>query len=355
MRINLLLPCLFALLAVSPPLRAQFNYRTFSSLTDVTLNGAAQNMGDRIRIVPAERSRTGSVWFNTKQRIIDGFESTFSFMISSPGSQSPWIPGADGLAFVIQNSSVYEGGVGGGIGYEGIRNSLAVEFDTYDNNPDNNPEPNGNHISVHSQGRAPNSADHRTSLGWTSSIPDLKAGARHTARVRYTPGTLEVYLDDLSNPLLRLPIRLDTLLQLDMGACWMGFTAATGGSWANFDLFSLNSEVILNVQNIFFDYDKAVLKPASASELRKLIGILEADPGLMVEIRGHTDNQGGDAYNDGLSQRRAESVREHLIRKGIAARRVLARGYGARMPIGDNTTDAGRAQNRRVEARLFKE
>ncbi|MEO5931192.1 MAG: OmpA family protein [Candidatus Kapaibacterium sp.] len=343
---------LFAIPAMLP---AQFNYRSFATIDDVTFNGDARKMTDRIRLVPADVSKRGSVWFNTKQRIIDGFESTFSFEITEPGSRQPWKPGADGFAFVLQNSSVYEGGLGGGIGYEGIANSLAVEFDTYDNNPDGNPEPNDNHISVQSRGLAPNSADHRTSLGWTTKIADLKNGSRHLARVRYNPGTLTIFLDDLANPVLTVNVRLDSLLSLSDGKCWIGFTAATGGSWANFDLFNLDCSVIMNARNIFFDYDKATLKPNSFPELKKLIGMMKADPALKVEIRGHTDNQGNDDYNTRLSGNRARSVQEYLIRNGIDAGRVAARGYGAGTPIATNATEEGRGRNRRVEARFYKE
>jgi outer membrane protein OmpA-like peptidoglycan-associated protein len=348
---------LFVLIAlfISSSLPAQFNYRNVASIDDLTLNGDARKLQERIRLVPAEFSRRGSVWFNAKQRIVDGFESTFSFQITEPGSNPPWVPGADGLAFVIQNSSVYEGGAGGGIGYQGIRNSLAVEFDTYDNNPDGNPEPNGNHISVHSRGLEPNDADHRGSLGWSTRIADLKDGTRHTARVRYLPGTLEVYLDDLEHPAVTVAIRLDTLLQLDDGRCWMGFTAATGGSWANFDLFSLNSEVILNIRNIYFDYDRSILKPASYPELRKLAQVLKEDPELKAEIRGHTDSHGGEEYNQRLSQSRADAVVRYLVKLGITPQRLVSHGYGADTPIATNETDEGRAENRRVEARLFKE
>jgi len=351
-----LLPALAAVLSLSfGPLHAQFNYRSFTSVDEMTLNGAAAKLEDRIRLVPAAYFQGGSVWFNTKQRIVDGFESTFTFQVSEPGSNPPWVPGADGMAFVMQNSSVYEGSKGGGIGYGDIANSLAVEFDTYDNNPDDNPEPNGNHISVQSRGLEPNSPDHRFSLGWTTAIPDMKDGKPHTARIRYTPGTLDVYFDDLSRPVVTVPIRLDTLLRLDDGKCWIGFTAATGGSWANFDLFSLDCAVILNIRNIFFDFDRATLKKESFTELDKLLRVLRDDPDLRVEIRGHTDNHGTDDYNLRLSGQRAESVRSYLVGHGIAGERVVARGYGAGLPIDDNATDEGRARNRRVEARLFKE
>jgi outer membrane protein OmpA-like peptidoglycan-associated protein len=159
----------------------------------------------------------------------------------------------------------------------------------------------------------------------------------------------------MSQPVAAIAVLLDSLLQLDDGKCWIGFTAATGGSWANFDIISLKNEVLLNIRNIFFDYDKAVLKPASFPELGKLVQVLNDDSKLKVEIRGHTDNRGNDDYNLRLSNDRAGAVREYLVKKGIAADRVTARGFGAGSPIASNDSENGRAQNRRVEARLFSE
>ncbi len=234
-----------ACVLTASPLAAQFNYCSLGSLDDVALNGSARRLTDRIRLVPARGWQGGAAWFRTKQRVADGFECTFSFQVSEPGSNRPFVPGADGIAFVLQNSSISEGGRGGGIGYEGIVNSIAVEFDTYDNNPEGNPEPNGNHVSVQTRGREPNSPLQEFSLGSTKAIPNLKAGARHIAKVRYQAGELQVFVDDLHNPVLTVAVRVDSLLNLDDGRCWMGFTAATGESWANFDLFGLKNEVRL--------------------------------------------------------------------------------------------------------------
>lgn len=334
---------------------AQFTYREFSSIKEMTLNGDAERLSDRIRVVRAAPSRGGSVWFNKKQRVTDGFEATFEFQVSEPGSYEAFLPGADGIAFVLQNSSLFEGGIGGGMGYQDIHNSLAVEFDTYDNNPDENPEPNGNHISVQTRGREPNSAMMSASMGITTNIPDLKHGDRHTARVRYLPGHLEIYLDDMSRPVLSVAVRLDTLLQLDNGSCWMGFTAATGGSWANFDLFTIQNNIVLAIDNIYFDTDKSVLKPTSFPALKKLVAILQDAPNLKAEIGGHTDIHGGDEHNLHLSTSRAEAVRDYLIRSGISSNRLSARGYGSTISIATNETEQGRAQNRRVEARLSAE
>ncbi|MEN3040096.1 MAG: OmpA family protein, partial [Bacteroidia bacterium] len=104
----------------------------------------------------------------------------------------------------------------------------------------------------------------------------------------------------------------------------------------------------LILRNIFFDFDKATLRPESEIELIEVVRLLRENPLWRVEVQGHTDSIGSTAYNQKLSQQRAESVREYLIQRGIAAERITARGYGATRPVGDNRTEAGRALNRRT-------
>ena len=76
---------------------------------------------------------------------------------------------------------------------------------------------------------------------------------------------------------------------------------------------------------------------------------LKSCPDVRLRVEGHTDSIGAESYNQGLSQRRAESVRDHLVGQGLGARRLEARGYGESRPIADNGTDEGRRLNRRVE------
>ena len=105
---------------------------------------------------------------------------------------------------------------------------------------------------------------------------------------------------------------------------------------------------------IYFDYNKAELKPDSYPDLQRAIDFLQRNQDLVVEIAGHTDSIGSDSYNKGLSQRRAESVREYMISNGINRNRLKATGYGEEEPVSDNGTDTGRALNRRVEMRVEK-
>lgn len=102
-------------------------------------------------------------------------------------------------------------------------------------------------------------------------------------------------------------------------------------------------------KDIQFENNKADLKQRSFGTLNEIAAALEAQQGLRIEIQGHTDSRGAKAYNMGLSERRAQSVKAYLESKGIAASRMTPQGYGPDRPIASNTTKEGRARNRRVE------
>lgn len=113
---------------------------------------------------------------------------------------------------------------------------------------------------------------------------------------------------------------------------------------------ALNEKGSIALHNILFDTAKATIKPESASALAMVGDVLKADAALRLEIQGHTDNVGAKAANLTLSQARAAAVRDYLIKTfGIAPDRLTASGLGDTKPIADNATEAGRAQNRRVE------
>jgi OOP family OmpA-OmpF porin len=102
-------------------------------------------------------------------------------------------------------------------------------------------------------------------------------------------------------------------------------------------------------QTVFFATNRATIRSVSFPLLNDVALALKDNPKLNVEVQGHTDSQGNDAFNLRLSQKRAEAVRTYLIKKGVVRDRMVAKGYGEEVPIADNRTSAGRAQNRRVE------
>jgi OOP family OmpA-OmpF porin len=105
----------------------------------------------------------------------------------------------------------------------------------------------------------------------------------------------------------------------------------------------------LTLDGVNFDNDSAKLSPASMAVLDNAAATLKEWGEVKVEVAGHTDSVQSDAYNRKLSQRRADAVRAYLIKQGIAAERLVTKGYGEAQPVADNTTAAGRAKNRRVE------
>jgi outer membrane protein OmpA-like peptidoglycan-associated protein len=105
--------------------------------------------------------------------------------------------------------------------------------------------------------------------------------------------------------------------------------------------------LIVSMSDVLFDTGKYTLKPGAREKLAKVAGILLAYPGLNIEVGGYTDNVGGDAMNQTLSENRAGSVRDYLVQEGVSNNAVSAKGFGNTMPVASNS--AGRQQNRRVE------
>ena len=98
-----------------------------------------------------------------------------------------------------------------------------------------------------------------------------------------------------------------------------------------------------------FVRSKAILRPGSTHELNRLVELLNKQPEMKIEIHGHTDNTGSAELNVQLSEKRAETVKNYLIQKGIAADRVGSKGFGGSKPIADNSHEVTRKLNRRVE------
>jgi len=240
--------------------------------------------GGALRLTPSSAGRVGAAWYGRKVNVREGFETSFSFELSNPSVRCHTMDdaythcrarGADGFAFVIQEQSEEAmGEPGQGLGYSGIQNSIAIEFDTYFN--PGNLEPYENHISVHTRGfRFQNSANQSYSLGATTGVYDLTDKV-HQAKIIYRPsfnaslifskgfestghvshflenaqfkygamadwgtgmGTLQVFLDDLSTPALVVPLNLAGTLALTHGRARVGFTAATGeDTWQAHDI-----------------------------------------------------------------------------------------------------------------------
>ena len=106
---------------------------------------------------------------------------------------------------------------------------------------------------------------------------------------------------------------------------------------------------MVRIHDIKFENDKAEIQPNASTVLDQTAGALQKCPDVKVRLNAYTDSNGSDAYNQKLSDRRANAVREYLESQGVAAGRIEARGLGESNPIADNATAEGRAENRRVE------
>jgi hypothetical protein len=218
----------------------------YDSGAQIVLNGSAVQMDRFLRLTPSLRIQSGSAWLANRQDVQNGFSTMFQFQMSARGDvfkdEETKDTGGDGFAFVIQNEGPKAmGNPGGGMGYAGIANSLAVEFDTWDNNESGHfllRDPDDNHVSVQTRGTAKNSEFKGCSLGLTPNLPELSDGEIHTVKIEYVPGTIVVYVDDMELPVLAVKADLSSLLALEDGKAWVGFTAATWDSYENHDILN---------------------------------------------------------------------------------------------------------------------
>ena len=114
----------------------------------------------------------------------------------------------------------------------------------------------------------------------------------------------------------------------------------------------LSGKISIRLSNIFFETDKYDLKSESFPELKRLCEFIKQNEGIKLEISGHTDNSGSEAHNQTLSEKRAESVKKYLESLGCNPDFIYSKGYGSQKPVSDNSTEKGKAQNRRVEFRI---
>jgi legume-like lectin family protein len=252
-----------ALLAThSPPALSQsIDFTDFGAGKGLTLNGAATvaSAGDKkvLRVTPNQELQAGSAFLTEKVALKDGFETIFTFQITDTTGG-----GADGFAFVIQNSDAKAlGSTGSGLGYgistdgdQAIGKSLAIEFDTFTLKDlgaeagEDLGDPNGNHISVHSRGPQPNSIDEAYSLGKVAEgLPSFKDGKPHNVKIDYAPGSMKIFVDNMDKTALTVALKLDSFSGKDFkdasvldadGKAWVGFTAGTGSLTENHDILS---------------------------------------------------------------------------------------------------------------------
>jgi outer membrane protein OmpA-like peptidoglycan-associated protein len=124
--------------------------------------------------------------------------------------------------------------------------------------------------------------------------------------------------------------------------------------WVDLSLTAPEEEANIPLNNIFFKSAKAALETASFTELKRLVNFLEQNPGVTIEVHGHTDDLGSEAFNLELSKERALSVKQYLIAAGIDTTRIGTKYFGKSKPIAGNSSEEARKKNRRVEVRFCR-
>jgi hypothetical protein len=233
--ILLLLVLLLFVVVADRLFAGDINYSNFSSPTGLIFQGDTMLQGDFIRLTPSHTNligRVGGLWIQAKQPVRDGFETTFQFRITDKVRH-----GGDGFAFVLQSRVTPSLGASGShLGFVRGGSAFAVKFDTY--HWHRNWYVRYDEIAVLSCGGEQNPEDLKDPLGTVTATELYSDGKVHTARVRYMPGHLQVFLDDLEKPMLTVDVKLEDFVSFDDDLAWVGFTASTGADSENHDILS---------------------------------------------------------------------------------------------------------------------
>eukprot|EP01129_Flabellula_baltica_P000356 TRINITY_DN10381_c0_g1_i1.p1 TRINITY_DN10381_c0_g1~~TRINITY_DN10381_c0_g1_i1.p1 ORF type:complete len:840 (-),score=148.00 TRINITY_DN10381_c0_g1_i1:12-2291(-) len=220
-----------------------FSYADFKDTSGITILGDAEELNGVVFLTKDRNDQTGGIWKKEKHQVTE-FQTAFNFQIG-PNK------GADGFAFVIQNcSQSILGTGGGGMGYDGIPKSVAIEFDTYQT-WDRTKDPNSNHISIHSRGNDRNSSHHDYSLCCSPHNTKPLTGDPHYVLVTYSNKHLEVFMDDE----VMCSLDIDIPMLVGGNEAWIGFTGATGGLNQNHSILNWRYNYYLSVPPMLF-YDQ---------------------------------------------------------------------------------------------------
>ena len=351
------LPILFFLYTLS-------GYSQTNSLTlaDFNLTGDAIAANDNCyQLTPATDWRGGAVWYKELVDLNDPFEMELKLEFGCDDS------GADGIVFIFYPQTK-TGRQGEGMGFAGLKPSIGIEMDTYQNF--HLSDPAYDHVALIKNGRPGHKGGISEPVPLIRDKKNVEDCQAHKAKVQWSPSTkiLNFFFD--GDP--RISFRIDLVADVfnnDPLVYW-GFTAATGGEHnrhlvciektqftdsESFDLLT-KKELLASkrraLETVVFENGQTNLPEVEIKELNKYIKLLKENEDYTLHIEAHTDNSGSVKQNKILSKKRAEAIRDYILEKGIAPERIKSFGYGPDHPKAPHDTPEGRAINRRVEMSL---
>ena len=357
------LPCLCTMaLGYFSPVGAQ---TTELGLDDFYIAGETVRTGDEcFRLTEDYDWSSGSIWYRNPIDLSGSFNMELKMMFGCED-----VSGADGVVFVFTPHGGITGRRGEGMGFSGLRPSLGIEVDTWEN--DHLADPAEDHVAIMQDGQV----HHYYSLSGPNIIPNVEDCLLHEFDIRWdhTTQNLSVHLD--GRRIISYSGDIVNDIFLGEPKVFWGVTAATGRYNNRHEIcfekleFSLpltemvfDQETqtrllrheVMTLKNLKFNPGRTEFEEESLPDLHRLINLLKANPGLELALEGHTDSQGGEHANQSLSLARANSVAKYLMSKGISAKRIHAKGYGERYPVADNNTPDGREKNRRIDFYIFQ-
>lgn len=335
---------------------------------DFELSGQTVQLGNNcFRLTPDREWSSGSLWNKKPIDLMNSFEMEIDVRLGCKDRD-----GADGIVFIFYPYPIRTGYQGEGMGFGGLEPSLGIELDTWENG--HLGDPWYDHMAIMANGRV----DHFHNL--TSPVPikvdkgDVENCQKHRLKVVWEAKSkvLEIFFNGDSRMKLNKDL-VNTIFRGKSEVYW-GFTAATGGSnniheiclekleitkveYTEFD-FATSMKLLkgdcMDLKNIEFESGSTNLKAESKKELNKLVKFMKFNSEHKLSLYAHTDSSGSESTNKSLSRKRANSIKNYLVGKGISEKRVVAHGMGEKYPKTSNSTEEGRKANRRIEICVSK-
>ncbi len=306
----------------------------------------------------------GSIYYPNKIDLNSNFNMDLEVFLGCKDGD-----GADGMVFIF-SPKMAMGREGEGMGFSGVRPSIGIEIDTWQNG--HLYDPPEDHVAVLQDGVV----HHRYGLTQPITIPNMDDCENHALKINWSAQekTLTVTLD--GKRLVRL--EKDIIQEVFGGTSevFWGVTSSTGqysnqhkvcfknirfnpasaiatSSFKKIETALLDNKIV-PLASTSFPTGQTQLSSDSQRELDELVAFLQSHPEDYLGIYGHTDSSGNPSTNERLSAKRAEAIANYLIDKGISKDRLVHKGVGDQFPIAPNTTPEGRSKNRRIEVYLFK-